>query len=133
MDKWMVNGWVDRQTATVPDLEPGVYLTSDQGPFPGLLQKCLHLRVLVLAGGEGLGDQVEIHRPISAPYFPPGRLSAACPISQASLGGETGPHLLQVVKLHGDLPEEEVDVTAPLHRVDKVGLCRKGGGVRTQP
>lgn len=45
--------------------------------------------------------------------------------------GETGSHLLQVVKLHRDLPEEEIDVAAPLHRVDKVGLCRKGGG-RTQ-
>lgn len=38
----------------------------------------------------------------------------------------TGPHLLQVVELHRNLPEEEVDVAAPLHRVHKVGLCRTG-------
>lgn len=45
-------------------------------------------------------------------------------------GWGVGSYLLQVVKLHGDLPEEEVDVAAPLHRVDKVGLCKRGG-VRT--
>lgn len=47
-------------------------------------------------------------------------------------GGRDGTYLLQVVKLHRDLPEEEVDVAAPLHGMDKVGLCRRGG-VRTEP
>ena len=52
-------------------------------------------------------------------------LSTTCPTAWASLGGEIGPYLLQVVKLHCDLPEEEIDVAAPLHRVDKVWLCRR--------
>lgn len=51
---------------------------------------------------------------------------------QGLCGREGGPYLLQVVKLHRNLPEEEVDVAVPLHRVHKVGLCRRGG-VRTQP
>lgn len=55
-------------------------------------------------------------------------LSAPRPTARASPGAETGPYLLQVVKLHRDLPEEEVDVAAPLHRVHEVGLWRRGGG-----
>lgn len=69
------------------------------------------------------------------PLLPTSRdqsLSAACPTAWASLGGEIGPYLFQVVKLHCDLPEEKVDVAAPLHHVDKVGLCRRRG-VGTQP
>ena len=54
-------------------------------------------------------------------------LLATCPTAWASQGGEIGPYLLQVVKLHCDLPEEEIDVAAPLHRVDKVWLCRREG------
>lgn len=42
------------------------------------------------------------------------------------------PHLLQVVELHGDLPEEEVDVAAPLHGVHEVGLCG-GRGRQSEP
>ena len=46
--------------------------------------------------------------------------------------GWGGCYLLQVVKLHCDLSEEEVDVAAPLHRMHEVGLCRRGA-VRTRP
>lgn len=60
------------------------------------------------------------------------RLSAPRPTAWASPGVETGPYLLQVVKLHRNLPEEEVDVAAPLHCVHEVGLCGRGG-VRAQP
>lgn len=31
-------------------------------------------------------------------------------------------YLLQVIELHGYLPEEEVDVRSPLHSADKIGL-----------
>lgn len=57
---------------------------------------------------------------------------SSVPRPWASLGGEMGRYLLQVVKLHCDLPEEEVDVAAPLHRMHKVGLYGRGG-VSTQP
>lgn len=43
------------------------------------------------------------------------------------LGVETGPYLLQVVELHRNLPEEEVDVAAPLHRVHEVGFWGEEG------
>lgn len=61
-----------------------------------------------------------------------GCLSTPHPTTWASLGGEMAPYLLQVVKLHCDLPEEEVDVAAPLHGMHKVGLYGRGG-VRALP
>lgn len=40
--------------------------------------------------------------------------------------GQGGPHLLQVVELHGDLSEEEVNVGPPLHGADEERLWNGG-------
>lgn len=37
-----------------------------------------------------------------------------------------GLYLLQVIELHGDLSEEEVNVRPPLHSADKVWLWNDG-------
>lgn len=58
-------------------------------------------------------------------------LSACVFISKAVRDGGRGRYLLQVVELHGDLPEEEVNVRPPLHGADEVRLYREGTGSRS--
>lgn len=58
-------------------------------------------------------------------------LPACVSISKAVRGGGRGRYLLQVVELHGDLPEEEVNVRPPLHGADEVRLCEEGTGSRS--
>lgn len=58
-------------------------------------------------------------------------LSACVLISKAVRDGGRGRYLLQVVELHGDLPEEEVNVRPPLHGADEVRLCQEGTGSRS--
>lgn len=139
----MVERWVGGQ-ANSNDTRPGtrdVTGLQTHEPQPGLcaprplhkrlpasgVWSWLEWRVLrTRGGGWQLLPLVEIHLYSPLPTTRVSQLHAPLPGV-----GETGSHLLQVVKLHRDLPEEEIDVAAPLHRVDKVGLCRKGGG-RTQ-
>lgn len=131
----MVDGWMDRQTIAGLGLEPRVYQTSDLGPSPRATPEMYSgLRGLVLPRVEGPEGQraaltlggVSWTQPLLS-TSDDWSLSAICPTARASLGGEIGPYLLQVVKLHRNLPEKEIDVAAPLHRMDKVWLCRREG------
>jgi len=116
---------VARHGAVEPGLEEG-------GPL--LLQHPLRAPHVVLAHPGHPGHH-HLRGGHPSPPVPTPEDRPFVPVPTPGVSGHRGDisHLLQVVELHGDLPEEEVDVAPPFHGVHEVGLCGDSGGVRDVP